>query len=220
MKTKYFILVLASCLATLFTSCSESWPYSEEAYDNVWIEVYPSHISLDEDEFSGDFNIRSSDSWHIYGYPSWINISNNYGYSGYNNVTFTVDENDGDSIRYGYIKIRTNGKFTKEAEIIEIAQSPTTSFEATMYTTNYKAAGDYWYLYVNAASSKSWNISKSASWVHLGNSSNSSYSYSGTGDAMVKIYVDSNPYSHQRSSALTVTCGSKSKTITITQDGK
>lgn len=123
MKTKYFILVLASCLATLFTSCSESWPYSEEAYDNTWIDAYPSYISLDEDELNGEFTVSSSDYWYIYSSPSWINISNTSGY-GYELVTFTVDENRGNSTRYGYIKIKTSEGITKEAEV-EIAQPHT-----------------------------------------------------------------------------------------------
>ena len=123
MKAKYFIIVLVSCLATLFTSCSESWPYSEDAYDMVWIGVYPSYISLDEDEFSGEFTVESSDYWYIYSYPSWINISNTSGY-GYEHVAFTVDENSDNSTRYGHIKIRTSAGLTKETEI-EIAQPPT-----------------------------------------------------------------------------------------------
>ncbi len=218
MKTNYYILVAVSYLAILFTSCSDSWPYSEEAYNNVWIEVYPSYISLDEDEFSGEFTVNSSDSWYVYDSPSWVNISSSYGY-GYDNVSFTVDENDGSSTRYGYIKIRTDEGFTKEAEV-EVAQPPTVQFEASMSTTNYSASGDWWYLTVKAASSRSWTISKSDSWVHLGSSYSSSYSYNGKGNEDVAIYVDSNPYSSRRSSTLTVKCGAKSKTITISQDGK
>ena len=218
MKAKYLIFVMVSCLATIFTSCSDSWPYSEEEYNNVWIDVYPSYISLDEDEFSGEFYVSSTDSWYIYDCPSWINISNSYGY-GYDDVNFTVDENNGSSTRYGYVKIRTDEGFTKEAEV-EIAQPPTVQFEASMSTTNYSASGDWWYLTVKAASSRSWTISKSDSWVHLGNSYSSSYSYSGKGNEDVKIYVDANSSSYSRSSKLTVKCGTKTKSITITQDGK
>lgn len=217
MKAKYFF-VLASCWATIITSCSESWPYSEEEYKNVWIDVNPSIISLDEDEFSGEFNVRSSDSWYIYYCPSWINISSSSGY-GYENVSFTVDENNGSSTRYGKVKIRTDEGFTKEAEV-EIAQPPTVQFDASMSITNYSASGDWWYLTVKAASSRSWTISKSDSWIHLGSSYSSSYSYSGKGDEDVKIYVDANSSSYSRSSKLTIKCGTKTKSITITQDGK
>lgn len=219
MKAKYFILVLVSCLATLFTSCNESWPYSEEAYDNIWISAYPSYISLDEDEFSGGFNVSSSDSWYVYSYPSWVIISNPSGYGGYETVVFVVDENSGNSTRYGYIKIKTSEGITKEVEV-EIAQPPTNSFEATMSTTNYKAEGDWWNLDIKAASSQNWTISKTVSWVHLGSSNNYSYSYSGNGTESVKIYVESNPNYSQRSTVLTVKSGSVSKTITITQNGK
>ena len=107
MKAKYIIQLLACSLISILVACSDSWPYSEDAYNNTWIEVYPSYISLDEDEFSGEFTVSSSESWYVYDSPSWINLSNSYGY-GYDNVSFTVDENDGSSSRYGYIKIRTD----------------------------------------------------------------------------------------------------------------
>lgn len=218
MKANYFIIVAISCLATLFISCSDSWPYSEEEYKNVWIDVYPSYISLNEDEFSGEFAVSSSVSWYIYDSPSWVNITSSYGY-GYDNVSFTVDENDDNSTRYGYIKIRTDEGFTKETEV-QVAQPPTAQFDAYMSTTNYSSSGDWWYLTVKAASSRSWTISKSDSWVHLGSSNNSSYSYNGKGNENVLIYVDANSSSYSRSSKLTVKCGTKTKSITITQNGK
>ena len=217
MKAKYFIFVIVGCLGTLFTSCSESWPYSEEEYKKVWLWGDPSYIALDEDEFTGEFYVHSSDSWDIYDYPSWINLSKYYGY-GLGYVNFTVDENYSSSTRYGYVKIRTNEGFRKEAEV-QIAQPPTVQFEASMNITNYSASGDWWYLEVKAGSSQSWTISKSNSWVHLGSSYSSSYTYSGKGNESVKIYVDANSSSYSRSSKLTVKCGTKTKSITITQDG-
>lgn len=218
MKSRYLVLAIV-CLTTFFTSCKESWPYSEEAYNNVWISAYPSYISLNENEFSGDFTISSSDSWYIYDTPYWVNISGSSYGSGYRNVSFTVDENNGSSKRYGDIKIRTNGSFTKGVEL-QIAQPPTAQFEVDMPTTNYSASGDWWYLKIKASSLTSWTITKSDSWVHLGNSYSSSYSYSGKGSESVKIYVDANPYSNSRSSKLVVKCGTKTKSINITQDGK
>ena len=74
MKAKNIIRLLVCSLSSIFISCSESWPYSEDAYNNTWIEVYPSYISLDEDEFSGEFTVSSSESWYVYDSPSWINI--------------------------------------------------------------------------------------------------------------------------------------------------
>lgn len=222
MKAKNIIQFLAYSLASVLVSCSDSWPYSEEAYRDTYISVYPLSISLDEDELSGEFSVYSTDSWYIYDYPSWVNLSTRRGYSYYGDgyaVSFTVDENEGSSSRYGYIRIRTDEGFTKEEEV-KISQPPTTQFEASMSTTKYKADGDWWDLTVKAASSKSWTISKSDSWVHLGTSSNTSYSYSGKGNKSVSIYVDANTSSYSRSSTLTVKCGTKSQSITITQDGK
>lgn len=218
MKAKNIIHLLVCCLTSILVACSDSWPYSEDAYNNTWIKVYPSYITLDEDEFSGEFTVNSSESWYVYDRPSWINLSSSYGY-GYDNVSFSVDENNGSSKRYGYIRIRTDEGFTKEAEV-EVSQPPTIQFEASMSTTNYSASGDWWTLSIKAAASKSWTISKSDSWVHLGSSYSSSYSYSGKGNEDVKIYVDANTSSYSRRSTLTIKCGTKTKSITITQDGK
>ncbi len=218
MKAKNIIHLLVCCLTSILVACSDSWPYSEDAYNNTWIKVYPSYITLDEDEFIGEFTVNSSESWYVYDSPSWINLSSSYGY-GYDNVSFSVDENDGSSNRYGYIRIRTDEGFTKEAEV-EVSQPPTIQFEASMSTTNYSASGDWWTLSIKAAASKSWTISKSDSWVHLGSSYSSSYSYSGKGNEDVKIYVDANTSSYSRRSTLTIKCGTKTKSITITQDGK
>lgn len=218
MKAKYYFLLVAFFLAALFVSCSDSWPYSEDAYDKVSINAYPSYITLGEDVFEGEFYVNSSDCWRIYESPSWIKISTIYGY-GYDNVSFKVDENAGDSNRHGYIKIRTDEGFTKETEV-EVSQPPTMQFEASMSTTHYSASGDWWYLAVKAASSRNWTVSKSDSWVHLGYSYNSSYTYNGRGEESIKIYVDANSSYYSRSSTLTVKCGSKTQSITITQDGK
>lgn len=218
MKAKNIIHLLVCCLTSILVACSDSWPYSEDAYNNTWIKVYPSYLTLDEDEFSGEFTVNSSESWYVYDSPSWIILSSRYGY-GYDNVSFSVDENDGSSNRYGYIRIRTDEGFTKEAEV-EVSQPPTIQFEASMSITNYSVYGDWWYLTINAASSRSWLIKKTDYWVHLGSSYSSSSTYSGMGYENVRIYVDENPYSYSRSSTLTVKCGTKTKTVTITQDGK
>lgn len=217
MKAKNIILILICSLTSLLLSCSESLPYTEDAYKNTWIDVYPSYISLDEDEFTGEFSVNSSGNWYIYDSPSWINLSTYSGYN-YDYVSFTVDDNTESTSRYGYIKIRTEDGFTKETEI-EISQPPTIPFEVSMPHPNFKAAGDWWTLYIKASSSRSWTITKSDTWVHLGSSSNTYSTYSGKGEENVYIYVDKNTYSWSRSSVLTIKCGTQSKSITITQDG-
>lgn len=217
MKTKNIIVIAISFLMTLFVSCTDSWPYSENEYNNIYINVYPSYISLDEDDLNGEFTVSSSGSWYIYSTPSWIQTDKSNGLR-YDDVAFTATENEGSYKRSGTIRIRTNTFIEKEATI-EIRQEPTNIFDASMPITDYVADGDWWHLNVKAATSKNWTISKSVSWVHFGNSSNSSYSYNGRGDEKVKIYVDKNTYSYSRNTVLTVKCGNKSKTITITQQG-
>ena len=218
MKAKNIIQLLVCCLTSVLVSCSDSLPYSEEAYNNTWIDVYPSYITLNEDEFSGEFTVNSSHNWYVYECSSWITLSNTYGY-GYDFVSFTVGENDDSSDRGGYITLRTDDAFSKEVTVW-VSQAPTAQFEATMGNTNYSAYGDWWILSVSARYYRKWTITKSESWVHLGSSYNTSNTYNGTGSESVRIYVDENPYSSSRSITLTVKCGTKTKYITITQDGK
>ena len=217
MKAKNIIQLLVCCLTSVLVSCSDSLPYSEEAYNNTWIDADPLYISLGEDEFSGEFTVNSSHNWYVYECSSWITLSNTYGY-GYDFVSFTVGENDDSSDRGGYITLRTDDAFSKEVTVW-VSQAPTAQFEATMGNTNYSAYGDWWYLSVSARYYRKWTITKSESWVHLGSSYNTSNTYNGTGSESVRIYVDENPYSSSRSSTLTVKCGTKTKYITITQDG-
>ena len=218
MKANNIILLLACSLASILVSCSDSMPYSEEAYNNTWIEVYPEYITLKEDEFNGEFTVNSSHNWYVSDCSSWINIQNSYGY-GYEFVSFTVDENEGSSDRYGYIKLKTDDSFTKETQVL-ISQPPTPQLEVTMYSTNFAAAGEWKYLYINAGKNKNWTISKSDYWVHFGYSSNTSYTYSGKGNDDIQIYVEKNNSTESRSAKLTVSCGNKTKSITITQEAK
>ncbi len=215
MNTKNTILLFVCGMSSFFVSCSESMPFSEEEYQKSYIRVNPSSLTLDEDDTQESFTVYCSGNWRISSSPYWVNLSQSYGY-GYGYVSFTVDENTGNSDRSGYIRLETDDGFSK-TESIKITQPPTKKFEVSMSHTNYIAAGDWWYLEVKAPSSKSWRISKSASWVHLSYSGNTSSTYYGNGDESVKIYVDRNS-GGQRSTTLTVTCGSDSKYITISQD--
>ena len=164
----------------------------------------------------------SSKSWTISKTHSWVHLgstsSTSYSYNGTGsgNVKIYVDENTSSYSRSSTLTVKC-GTNTKE---ITITQEAPTPFEVTMNTTNYKADGDWWYMSITAASSQSWNISKTHSWVHLGSSSSTSYTYYGTGNESVQIYVDANTSSYSRSSTLTVKCGTNTKEITITQDGK
>lgn len=218
MKAKNIIQLLVCCLTSVLVSCSDSLPYSEEAYNNTWIDVSTTYIYLGEDEFSGEFTVNSSHNWYVYECSSWITLSSTYGY-GYDFVSFTVGENDDSSDRGGYITLRTDDAFSKEVTVW-VSQAPTAQFEATMGNTNYSASGDWWNLFVSARYYRKWTITKSESWVHLGSSYNTSNTYNGTGSEYVSIYVDENPYSSSRSSTLTVKCGTKTEYITITQEGK
>ena len=217
MKTSNKLIMCIYCLSVLLTSCSESTPYVIEAYQNSNISSYPSSITID-DELSGSFTIHCSDKWYVYDLPWWINIDNYYG-EGNTTIHFTVDENTADDNRYGNITIYSDDGFEKTTSVY-VTQKPTIKFEATMNTTNYKAEGDYWWLNITASTNAKWTISRpySDSWVHFGDSSNSSSSYNGSGTEQVTIYVDSNPYTFSRSCDLTITCGTMSQKITITQE--
>ena len=215
MSKNCIISLIIGCFVYSLLSCSESYPYCEDEYDKTWISVYPSSITIDEDELEGSFSVYSNRKWTIYSEPYWLYLSS-YSGNGNKSIDFTVSENTGYSNRSGNILIRTDDGAIKE-QSIHITQAPSTPFSVTMNTTSYGSSSDWQTMSITAASSKSWTISKTHSWVHLGSSSSTLSSYSGTGSGNVKIYVDENTSSYSRNSTLTVKCGTDSKVITITQ---
>lgn len=211
MKAKSFILLVLTSLAMLFVSCNESLPYSEKAYNDEWIVVEPSTISISEDELSGDFTISCSGEWSISDLPYWVNISPSSGY-GYDNVKITVDENDG-ATRYGYVKLINRGDFTKEATL-EIIQAPTrkkpfvinsvevrnidydenviTNFGSTIYSYKTKYLQPKIYVSVNTPGSYTVYVKlyKPNGALSTGSSSPNGYSYS----CPVKMYRNTTWY--------------------------
>ena len=216
MSKNCIISLIIGCFVYSLLSCSESYPYCEDEYDKTWISVYPSSITIDKDELAGSFSVSSNRKWTVYSEPYWLYLST-YSGNGNKSIDFTVSENTGYSNRSGNILIRTEDGAIKEQSIY-ITQAPTTPFSVTMNTTSYGSSSDWQTMSITAASSKSWTISKTHSWVHLGSSSSTLSSYSGTGSGNVKIYVDENTSSYSRNSTLTVKCGTDSKVITITQE--
>ena len=200
----------------LFISCSESMPYSEDVYQNLWIYASPSYIDIDENNDGGWINVNCQDEWYVTNKPTWINVTSSSGNGGYD-IYYYADDNNESTNRSGNMTIATGSIIQKEI-VLSISQQPTHAFDASMETTNYSAFGDYWFMRISSSSSRSWTITKNDSWVHLNTSTNSSYSYTGKGDSSVRIYVDANPNTTARYSSLKVTSGNKSKTITISQD--
>lgn len=220
MKANNIITIAFSLLLSFaITSCSESDPLVEYEYEKSYISISSSDTDLEEGEDEGSISISASGSWTVYDCPSWIHLDQTYGY-GSRIIDFTVDENETDNVRYGDIGVRTEDMFHKE-DYITFSQ-PATPFKAYMDYTTYKAEGDWWSLYVEAPSSKSWTITRPSNhtWVHLGFSSSSSTTYYGSGKESPAIYVDANSSTSSRSSTLTVNCGNKTEYITITQEGK
>lgn len=160
------------------------------------------------------WTVTRSDTWVHFSYST--NTSSSYTGKGKSFVSIYVDENPNSSSRSSTLVVRCGTK----TELIRITQEPATTFRAYMATTDYKAEGDWWTLNVETAASKNWTVTRSDTWVHFSYSTNTSSSYTGKGNASVRIYVDENPYSSSRSSTLRVTCGTKTESITIRQAGQ
>lgn len=215
MSKNSIISLTIGSIVFLLMSCSESYPYCEDEYNETIISFHPlTGIYLDTDELEGSFIVYSNRAWSVYNKPYWVSLSVSGG-NGDTIVDFDVTENTEDSYRSGYIIIRTN---SAKEEFIHITQPPSTQFSAIMNTTNYSSSADIASMYITAPPSKSWTISKSDSWVHLGSRNNYSSSYSGKGSETVEIYVDANTSSYSRRSTLTVKCETKTKQFTIMQE--
>lgn len=215
MKQQHFIIqVLLVIFLGGFVSCSESDPYVD-SLETKYVDVNSSDITLKSGEESDYLYVGTNCDWYVRSRDSWIHIKNMY-YSGSSDVEFTVDYNYETYTRYGSIKVYIDKPIDYEYSIL-IAQEPTPLAE--METTYYTSSGDSHPLTVTASSSQSWTIKRkdSDSWVHLNSSNNISSTYSGSGTKSVPIYVDKNT-GGSRSATLTVTCGSVTKIISITQE--
>lgn len=212
--SKYIFLFPIFSLVLFVSSCSESIPYVEEEYINSFLSVNPSTITMEGDQEQGDFYVSSNGSWSINAKSSWISPVKSYG-SYYDKVTFNVDINDGESNRNGYIEVKLNEGFQKKARV-EIIQKPM-QFSISMGQTSYKADGDFWFMSIIAPSNKSWTASSNESWVSF--SSSKSRTYSGKGNQSLSVYASENTSTYSRSATISVTCGSMTKTITISQAG-
>lgn len=210
MNTKQFFIICS--MLTVLAACSESDPFLESEYNSTYLYVDISSINDEE----GSFYVNSNRSWRVSDSPYWVNLDHSFGYSS-RTINYTLDDNTSSSIRYGTIKIVTDNGM--DCDVIDVTQDPTVAFSASMSTT-YSGEGDYHYLFVTASKNREWTVTKSVSWVHLYYSSNTYSTYTGKGSESVCIYVDANPYSYQRSTTLTVKCGTQSKNITITQEAK
>lgn len=207
---------MAIATGFLFNSCSESVPYTEDVYQNLWINTSPSFIEIDENNDGNWIVVDCQDEWYIASRPSWLNVGKTSGYSG-EEIFYYADDNNEGTNRSGSMTIVTGSIIQKEF-IVGINQQPTHAFDAIMYTTNYKTAGDFQYMYISSPATRSWTITKNDSWVHINNSWNTDYSFTGRGDKLIPIYVEENTKTTARYSTLTVTSGNKSKSITISQD--
>lgn len=216
MKQQHFIIqVLLVILSGGFVSCSESDPYVD-SLERKYFNVSSSNITLNSGEESASLYVGTNTNcdWYVSSTDSWIHIKNMY-YSGWEDVSFTVDYNYETYTRYGRIEVYIDKPIDYKYSI-PITQEPTPLAE--METTYYTSSGDSHPLTVTASSSQSWTIKRkdSDSWVHLNSSNNISSTYSGSGTKSVLIYVDKNTGGN-RSATLTVTCGSVTKIINITQ---
>ena len=125
MKDRILISVMSLFMMSFMTSCSESLPFSEKTYKDIYLWVYPSEINLSEYENSGDFQVSTNQyGWEIQNWPSWVNLTETYGYES-SNVPFTVDRNNTNYTRSDYITVATNQDgFIKEVKVL-VSQPPT-----------------------------------------------------------------------------------------------
>lgn len=215
MSKNCIISLIIGCFVYSLLSCSESYPYCEDEYDKTWISVYPSSITIDEDELEGSFSVYSNRKWTIYSEPYWLYLSS-YSGNGNKSIDFTVSENTGYSNRSGNILIRTDDGAIKE-QSIHITQAPsntTSSLEISISNTYFFGnKNDSETLTITTSSSRYWTVSADEYWVSFSKTS-------GHGSSTVTVYTTANPYSYERYATITVKAGAITRTKVIRQGSK
>ena len=178
------------------------------------LEVNTTPLEFKEAGGQKTLTVTSNADWTVRSSKSWCTVEPRSD-SGTKNITIKVSQNT-ESARSAILTF-TSGNITREVEVKQEGH-----LSLTMYTTNFKAEGDWFFLTITPPSNQSWTASSNYSWVHFSKDENYSEqksTYSGTGTERIRVYTDSNPYFTGRSAKITVKCGTTTETVEITQDG-
>lgn len=168
------------------------------------LSVSPQTLEFDCNAEEKTFAITSNSTWTITSDQSWCTVSKSSG-NGNENITVKVIQNDMDTKRTANVKIAC-GSISQTVAVsqngVSIAVSPQTlSFE-------YKAGENT----VAITSNSSWTVTSDQDWCTVSKSS-------GSNNENITVKVPQNNSADKRTANVKITCGNKTETLAVTQNG-
>ena len=196
---------------------------SKNDYVNITQQGVPSlKLSKNKVDFEATpsygqtITITCNRRWYALSDKDWLSVSPTY-YDGDGNLTLTATSNPTMDERYATVTVSSECG-TKTIDVTQAAGEGT--IDVIINKTNCMRDGDYLSLQIKATDRREWSVvrSSNAEWLHLDTSYETSQMCSGKGDKDIILYIDKSTDITARYCLLTITSGSYTKTITITQD--
>lgn len=193
--------------STYVTITQEGVPYLRLSNEKVGFTATPSA--------SQTITVTSNRDWYSSSNQDWLKVTPEKGVgNGY--LTLTAEKNPTMDKREAKVTLTYAG-LTETIEVTQEEGEGTISAEVPIaYCSN---EGGYMVLRITASDRRVWKVERPVSddWVHLYASYDTSQSYDGMGNEAIFIYADKAPSWFSRSSTLTITSGTYTQTIPITQ---
>ena len=169
-----------------------------------FLTVSPSDTSVSNNSGNIILTVNSNISWNVSDTSSWLSENPANG-KGNGTITVKVDQNLAASQRIGEI-IVTGGEIKRTINITQLASAPF----LTVNPSDTSVSNNSGSITLTITSNISWNVSDTSLWL-------AENPINGTGNGSVKVTIDQNLTSSQRTGIITVTGGSITRAITITQ---
>lgn len=169
------------------------------------LSVSPTELDFGSGSASQTLTISGNSSWRLdVSDASWLHLDKTSG-TGNASVRVSVDANTGNQ-RSNTITLY-NAQSGAVVQTVSVVQQPA-GLSVTPSQLAFPAEGDTKSLYVNTPSA--WTATVSDSWVKLDTSE-------GVGPKTVQVTVQPNDNAYERTASITVSTGTLSRTITVTQ---
>ncbi len=168
------------------------------------LSVSPQTLEFDSNAEEKTFAITSNSKWTISSDQSWCSVNKSSG-NGNENVTVKVTQNDMDTKRTANVKIAC-GSLTQSVAVSQNGVSITVSPQALSF--EYKAGENT----VAITSNSSWTVTSDQDWCTVSKTS-------GSNNENIMVKVTQNNSADKRTANVKITCGNKTETLAVTQNG-
>lgn len=181
-----------------------SLPVSQKG---IFLQITPQQLDFKTEGSSLSVHVASNTEWSVLEYPEWITLSESEGH-GDADLTLTAAAYWGTDERRGRLRLGREG--TALEAVVTLMQKGRT-FDDLLASLDFGA--DAAEQTVSISTDGQWNAQSSDEWLTVTPAS-------GTGETLLTVAVTDNDSDAQRQAVVTVTVGSISRTIAVTQAGR